>query len=745
MQYKLICVALGATLSLQAQTVATPTISNQPYGFNVVPNALRRIVAQPDGSATTSYKWSVSGACTLKNISGAFVDIVAPSSGSACSVNASNIFSNATCTLSATSLVDPTKSDSIVVNICAPSVQVTTVPFYTTLYSGQAADIQAMVWGNANRNVSWRIASQPSGGDGTLDDTGNEDTVFQATVGGRYALQVTSQADPLKSATAIIYVTGHPMPYNVTKNKTMPVDCSVDPAMTGTVYDVGPARPYQTLKSIAWDTLTPGSTVRIHNDDVTGTSPTKYAEYFQPSSSGTATQPIRICGVPDQYGNLPIISAINATGRTNTSIYAAGYALVDILNTGFSLYGQPNPAPKYIIVEGLSTQHSNQSYTYVSPNGSVAYWLAGAAGIRVSNGQNIVIRGNDIGDNGNGFFNDAQTPESKMTRNVLFEGNYLHQNSTSSGKQHQAYIQAFGQVTQFNYFGALRSGATGSQLKSRGVYDIVRYNYFGDTSLRLNDFVENQDATGYSTFAGWMSLHTSYPTDQYTPDLVAAAQQAFHNHFVYGNSYVNSTATKLVHFFADSAGNEAVRQGDLWFYNNSVYQEPSSAYRYYLFDVYDNGLNLPHAEWQSIQAVNNVIWFAPSLANPYFYWTNLRTGFITLGKNLISSGWGNNNQSCTSTFCDGTGWPGAIPSVAYMDGIDLPLHVKGASGLLTTSTAPFDTSTLIPQSGSVAIGAAQALPSNLTTLPVRFQYSPRVGFATRRTDHDLGALGSNAP
>ncbi|GAC1649235.1 MAG: hypothetical protein NVS9B15_08350 [Acidobacteriaceae bacterium] len=653
--------------------------------------------------------------------------------------------SNTVCTVSATSQIDGTKSSSVNVNVCAPQVQVSTIPFYTTLYSGQSADIQSMVWGNANRGVTWQLVGQPAGGDGTLDDTSNEDTVFQATVAGRYTLLATSQADPTQSATATVYVTGHPMPYNVTANKTMPVDCSVDPGMTGPVYEVGPHRAYTTIKSVPWESLSAGSTVRIHNDDLSGRAPTTYAEYFQPSTSGTATQPIRICGVPDASGKLPVISGNHATGRSTTNKFAPGYGLIDILNTSAAYYGQPNPAPKYIIIEGLSTQHAYQAYSYTGPTGTAGVWAAGAAAIRISNGQNIVVRGNEIYDNGNGFFNDSQVPESAMTRNVLLEGNYLHNNTTSAGRYHQAYIQAFGQVTQFNYFGTLRSGGAGAQLKSRGAYDIVRYNYFADSSLRPNDFVEQQDATGYSTFAGWMKFCATAPTDQFTADLVAATLEGWHNEFVYGNTYVNSTATKIIHFFADSAGGEPVREGDLWFYNNSVYEAANKAYRFTLFDLYDNGANYTHSEWQSVQAVNNSIWVNAPGGTPYFSWMNVRTGFAVLGANTINSTWGNNNQSCTSGFCDGTGWPGATPTVGYMDGVDLPLHVSGVANLVPTVVAPFNTVTLIPQTGSTAIGAAQALPAAIATLPVRFQYSPRVGYATKRTDHDLGALGADAP
>ncbi|MBV9669922.1 MAG: hypothetical protein JOZ43_03110, partial [Acidobacteriales bacterium] len=444
-----------------AQTVNTPSISQPPLGFNVVPNSVRRVVANPDGN-TTGYNWSVSGGCTLKNTTGAFVDVVAPASGSACTLAGNNIVSNTACTLSATSLIDKTKSSSITINVCAPQIQVSTIPFYITLYSGQAADIQSLVWGNANRNVSWQIVSQPAGGDGVLDDTNNQDTVFQATVAGRYTLKVTSVADPTKSATTTVYVTGHKMPYAVTANGTRPVDCSVDPQSSGPVYDVGPKHAITALKNVPWESLAPGSTVLIHNDDTTGSNPTTYNEYFQPSTAGTATQPIRICGVPDATGHLPVLSGINASGRANTSKWAAGYALVDIHSGNWFLYGQPNTGAGYITVEGLSVKHANSKNSYVTPSGGSALYVNGAALIRVSDGHDVVIRGNELADGDNGFFSDARTPESQMVRNLLIEGNNVWGNADPASRHHQMYTQAYGQVVQFNYFGTLRAGGVGA-------------------------------------------------------------------------------------------------------------------------------------------------------------------------------------------------------------------------------------------------------------------------------------------
>ncbi len=209
------------------------------YGFNVLPGSVRRVFAKVTGGTTNKVVWTVTGGATLGSAPAAaeWVDVTAPANGSVCTIGGAGkyIVNSATqFTLTARSQENPGEAATITVNVCHPAVQVHVVPFYATLYSGQKADLQAFVWGSTNRDVTWTIRSAPKGGDGALGDADNEDTVFSATVAGRYTLAATSVADSSKTEIATIFVTGHEMPYPATPAKTMPVDCTVDPAMKGT-------------------------------------------------------------------------------------------------------------------------------------------------------------------------------------------------------------------------------------------------------------------------------------------------------------------------------------------------------------------------------------------------------------------------------------------------------------------------------------------------------------------------------
>src|SRR5205807_1347416 len=338
-------------------------------------------------------------------------------------------------------------------------------------------------------------------------------------------------------------------PYQIIPGKTTPVDCTADSQMTGTVYEVGPPQTYTTIQSVPWPSLTAGSTVRIHNEDTTGNSPTTYNEYFQIGIKATRTQPIRVCGVPDAKGNLPVIDASNATGRSDVSAYSAGYTPVGIGATGWAgAYTGSWSGPQYLIVEGLKIQNAKPTYTYTPPGAtSRTAWVGGAACVRVFRSLDVVVRGVEASNCDNGFMSDFNGNNGYAAiMNTLYEGNHLHTSGENgSFLLHQLYIQGWNQIAQFNQIDQYTAGAEGSNLKSRGVVDIIRYNHFGDGPARQIDMVDVQDAQAYESFEGYLGGgRNAYfylnPSDNFGADRLAAAVEAHHDDYVYGNTFVNS-------------------------------------------------------------------------------------------------------------------------------------------------------------------------------------------------------------
>ena len=724
------------------------TVSQPQFGFNVIPNSMRRIFATVANGSSNEVTWRVkSGSATLASTSGPWVDVTAGAKGSSCSITPPDaqgnyaVTSNTTFTIEAIATDDVTKVADVTFNVCNPAVAVSIVPFYRTLYVNQPADVQSFILGAVDQTVHWAITSQPSGGDGKLSDSTLRDTIFTGTVPGRYVLTATSNADQSKSSTAIMYVTGHKMPFKVTPNQTEPVDCTVDPAMLGHVYEVGPSEAFKTLASVPFPTMTPGSTVRVHNEDKTGLHPTEYHEWVQISQQATPAQPFRMCGVPDSLGNLPILDALNATGRSDASPYGAPPYAVITLHSAYNWAYWPNyDAAANIVVEGFHIRNARTGGSAFGPDGTTVQWGDFSAAIRVNQGHNTAFIGNDLDSCGLGVFtafNDGAS-YGDTNLNALWEGNHIHSNgAVGSYLSHQMYLQSWGQVVQFNRIDDFEPGSQGSNLKSRGIQDVIRYNYLGPGAARQMDLVDVTDATDEMSFTGFLnggvtgSSHGVYPQDLYPADLLAAEQEAYHSHFVYGNIYLDKSAVPI-HFSDDLDGGEGSRKGSLYWYNNTFHYllcPECNGQIWTLFDTRSAGGDIvPHVEYQTIQVFNNVIWMDDP-TRPIFEW-NSYTAFIGVaGKNLINANWGSNNQ--TAGAGSGSGWSTDASPLAYQGATNIGSHLTGfnSTNLTPTSTMPFDANTYILSNSEAG---STAVPSAICEMPVRFTFLPSLGYAVPR-------------
>ena len=749
--------ASGASLVVNAAPNPHPisiTVGQPEFGFNVIPGSTRRLFATVTNGTTNQVTWTVkSGVATLSSAAESWVDVMAPATGSACTMNATNgsyaVASATQFTVEATSVDDTTQKTDITFNVCNPTVQVSVVPFYRTLYKNQAADVQSLIVGSVDQNVHWAVTSQPKGGDGKLVDTTSRDTVFSATTAGRYTLTATSQADSSQSATAILYVTGNPMPYTnpVTPNLTEPIDCSVDPAMTGSVYDVGPSQKYTTLASVPFPALTPGSTIRLHNEDTTGAHPTEYHEYVQIAQAGTADQPIRMCGVPDSAGNAPVVDGANATGRSDTASSIAGFGLVTLHKENAAAAWPGFSSAAYIAVEGIHFRNAKSGASYVTPGGGAGQWSDTSACVRVNEGHHTVFVGNEFESCSVGAYSAWNSAGGWGTSNlnILWEGNHVHNNGVAnSTAAHQMYLQAWGEVVQFNRIEQYTAGGLGANIKSRGIQGVIRYNYLGDGAARQLDLVDVVDAPTYMSFSGFLhggasSYHALNPQDGYTADLLAAEQEAWNSHYVYGNMYQNSTSLAPIHFSMDTYGGEQSRKGSLYWYNNTFNEVTCSTCAGQLLTMFDTsaggGNYIAQTEFPTVQSYNNILWMG-NPAQPAFEWNNDAAFIGVAGKNLISANWGTNDL----TGVAGSGWNATANAVAYQGASNLAAHVTGFStaDLVTTSSIPFD-----PMSGALItdVPGSTLLPPAVCEMPSRFSYLPNLGYAVARiANPNLGAM-----
>ena len=729
------------------------SIRKPTYGFNLLPGATRRLFATV-GHGKVMWKVA-SGGATLSSPEGPWVDVLMPATGSKCSLSGDagrwSVVSAMQTTVVATSAEDPSKSASVVINVCNPAVELSVVPFYRTLYANQPADMQSLILGTVDQNVHWAISEQPKGGDGAIGDADLRDTVFHASVAGRYRLTATSDKDKTKTASAILYVTGHPMPYPVTPNGTEPIDCTVDPAMKGTVYDVGPSQPLKTLAEVPFPTIAPGSTVRLHNEDTTGSHPTEYHEFVQIRLPATAEQPFRMCGVPDAAGHLPVMDGDHATSRADSSEWTGGLGLISLFNRGYWSYYPNYNSAAYIAVEGISLRNASAEYKYTKADGKIDNWSEGAACVRVYQVRQAAFIGNEYVHCANGAFSamNGTGGWGNSSFNILWEGSHFHENGTvNSYLAHQLYLQAWGEVVQFNRIDDYRQTAGGSNLKSRGIQLIIRSNYFGKDAVRQLDLVDVQDAPAYMSFQGFLYGGKATADDMfrgkefYPPDRVVAMEEAFHSDAVYGNIFQNSGARTPIHYSRDHEFPEQDRSGTLYWYNNTFEELdcPNCGGKFTMFDTASGGDNIyASTDFPVVQTYNSIFWLGHP-GEPVFQWNNYLAFIGVAGNNLITAGWGSGRLIGGM----GSGWNVQPRATAYQHADNLALHVKGfdSANLLTTATQPFDSRTWLLQN---AVPAVSKLPDAMCKLPTRFAYLPALSYIVPRSDQlNLGATDTAA-
>ncbi|MBT9098132.1 hypothetical protein KFZ76_10500 [Methylovulum psychrotolerans] len=531
------------------------------------------------------------------------------------------------------------------------------------------------------------------------------------------------------------------------------VDCS--PSATAKTWEVGTNQAYPTLGDVDWNHLKAGDVVRVH------WRAAPYAEKILLSASGTAAKPIKLCGVPggphDGDKLLPTITGENAVTRADLAYqnddsgnYDADgvftlehYGLITIQHKTFEL------KPKNIIIEGLHLTGANQFTSFTAANGKLGKHDRFTACIRLQKGDNVTIRGNEIENCGHAVFALSRDNEPQTSRNLLLESNYIHGNGaiaaadgsdTSPESVHSMYIQTIGMTAQFNYFGPNRAGAPGGIFKDRSVGSVVRYNWFSE-GARILDFVEPQSYNTSFLLKDYDAFVAQYGTkDMPTRAAVAKAYKQFQKTYVYGNFIRNDVkaggqgAYAPVHFGGDEgkAHNKRVRQGRLYFFNNTVLTiaDYADSSRLNVFDMGYGSLDTTPAT--KIESFNNIIHLQSRHSDaprPDYYVTRHDFENINLGKNWLTSD--AQLQGSDAAEIAGLAGTGVIDGVANLTG---------------GSFSPVNTDTLISAAGNAALlNAGQALPAELAGLTLEYQFqanhaNPLLSkILLRSTPNDLGA------
>ncbi|MFA4830783.1 MAG: hypothetical protein WC618_01225 [Patescibacteria group bacterium] len=713
----LICLAVFFVFNFTAN--AAVTISVTPITSSVLPGSVRSVYSNIQGDANVAVAWSASGGSLVSAVG--YAVWTAPQTPG-------------TYTVTATSLADSTQSASSTFTVISNAVvKVSNIPMQATIFKNQPLIIQNILWGSVNTSVTW------SSSGGILRGTGRE-VVFSASTPGTYTVTATSQADNSKTTITTIVVTNNLWSGVATANKTQPVDCT--PTGSGTTYNV---TSLATFDAVPWITLAAGDTVRIH----TGVT---YNRQILLATSGTAIQPIRICGVRDGSGNLPVLSGINAISTAPAGSYGGaggsiqGLGGITVYNYGGAYYGGA-VYPKHIIIEGLKITGYHMSNNYRDVNdGIYKTYDRFTACIRIQRGGSITLRGNDFSACGLGVFTVTQGITSRHTRDLLIEGNWFHGNAVlGSSLEHATYLQSLGLVVQGNYFDYPLTNSGGSQLKTRSIQQFIRYNYFEPAS-RILDLVEVQDYPEHAF--PWIGIDSGDAANTSASDVVAN-YEAYQDRFVYGNIIHNlygpsftQTSLRIVHGAGD-LGQSENPGGNLYFYHNTlrmttILGETSNWSNIIVdFGPYGDAIGA-HTIWPTARITNNAIHIRNNDSGPVFMWNSYSADRVVLDKNWISTTWGTGDPAgglgtgiSNNQPGDGYPWQGGVTHT----------QVSGTENLVTDATLPFDNTTYTPIPGGPLVGSSTSLPGKAASLPPLMQYSPVTGvMALRPSTQDIGAV-----
>lgn len=456
---------------------------------------------------------------------------------------------------------------------------------------------------------------------------------------------------------------------------------------TGTDYEVGDGQPFTSLDDVPWNTLGPGDTVRIHH------RAEPYRNKILVSTRGAEGNPIKVCGIVSENGELPVLDAAGATTSPHqhwspwTELQDYGVVLV-ATGAGESFDFRPG----YIEIANLEVRGAKPGNTYTTSAGETRSFTDRGTGIYIVNGDHVTVRGNILHDNSYGLFALSKSEgegggEAFLSREIFIEGNTIYGNGVvGSDKRHNVYTETLGVTFQFNHFGPLRDGAKGSNLKDRSAGTIIRYNWV-EGGARNMDLVDAQE----------------HAAD-------AVLDPRYHETFVYGNVLIAGPgqAAQVVHYGGDTIGYEQnFRKGTLYFsYNTVVTNHPVE-------EVWETTVINCETDDETVSMVGNVFWNQGTSTLRFLRYA----GHADLGVNWITSGY--------KTVADGS--TGTI---------------SGLSNLVVGTTPDLDSSTLVPQAGSPVIGAGVLLTGPASNHPVELQFLPPRTIEPRGVGGAMLSLGA---
>ena len=398
----------------------------------------------------------------------------------------------------------------------------------------------------------------------------------------------------------------------------VPVAVEFGPHLAAATYAVGPGQTYTNLGTVPWTGLQPGDTVNIHYQ------PGGYHEVILLCNSGAANSPITLNGLPDPAtGALPVIDGNHAVTATNVpwsdrSLNAQG--VIVVAPSANQPYGY---IPSWIVIQNLEVQNADPSNTVTQSDGVAAPFDITAGAIYVEFARHFTVQGCVLNHSANGLFcGSLNNDVNEVSADVLVQNCWLRDNGFPGNfNGNDLTTECEGIRVQYSLIGALRPGADGDLITDRS----------SGTVLAYNEFIVDGSAFWLANTENGVG--------------VIDADPAYHTNFVYGNVFYNPTNSTAGELFLYDAlyFQNSPRNGTLFFYNNTVVNQASSAERYNtsLFSLPDDQTSQAWNLHDTVDCRNNI--FANVAPNGGsgtggMILLNSDSGTINLGTNWVSPG-----------------------------------------------------------------------------------------------------------
>ncbi|MFT7623192.1 MAG: hypothetical protein ACI9WU_002370, partial [Myxococcota bacterium] len=160
------------------------------------------------------------------------------------------------------------------------------------------------------------------------------------------------------------------------------------------VWDIGPGQTYEDPSQAPWETLQPSTLVRIHH------RAEPYAHKWVINVSATEEAPVRIEGLPDADGQLPVVTGQNAVTRQELDYWNEERSVIKLGGSS----SPDNEGPAWVTIANLEVRSAFAGYGFTDDRGESQSYADNAAAIHIEKGDHLTIEGCSLHDSGNGLF-----------------------------------------------------------------------------------------------------------------------------------------------------------------------------------------------------------------------------------------------------------------------------------------------------------------------------------------------------